>query len=94
MTYLKRLPIDVIKIDRDFVRGAMENSYDPAIIHCLLALANRLRIKAVAEGVETPAQLAFLKTEGCRYVQGFLFSPPLPARECGRLLTRELDLAV
>ncbi|MGE5625856.1 MAG: putative bifunctional diguanylate cyclase/phosphodiesterase [Bacillota bacterium] len=94
MTYLKRLPIDVIKIDRDFVRGTTENSFDPAIIHCLLALADRLRIKAVAEGVETPAQLAFLKKEGCRYMQGYLFSPPLPANECGRLLTRELDLAV
>ena len=94
MTYLKRLPIDVIKIDRDFVKGIGMNSFDPAIIHCLLALADKLRIKAVAEGVETTEQLAFLKQEGCRYVQGFLFSPPLGAQECGRLLCKELDLAV
>ncbi|HEX7964489.1 MAG TPA: EAL domain-containing protein [Gammaproteobacteria bacterium] len=94
MTYLKRLPIDAIKLDREFVKGAPENSYDRAIIHCLLALADSLRIQAVAEGVETPEQLAFLKSEGCRYVQGYLFSPPLPAREAGRLLCKELDLAV
>jgi len=94
MTYLKRLPIDAIKLDRDFVMGIGRNSFDPAIIHCLLALAERLRIKAVAEGVETPEQLAFLEGEGCRYVQGYLFSPPLLPDECGRLLRRELDLAV
>ena len=94
MTYLKRLPIDVIKLDRDFVKGINENGFDPAIIHCLLALADRLRIKAVAEGVETPEQLAFLRAEGCRYVQGYLFSPPLPARECEGLLCGEPDLVV
>ena len=94
MNYLKRLPIDAIKIDRDFVKGVGTNSFDPAIIHCLLALADRLRIKAVAEGVETLEQLAFLKAEGCRYVQGYLFSPPLPAAECGHLLCGELDMAV
>ena len=94
MTYLKRLPVDVIKIDRDFVKGIMDNTFDRAIIHCLLALAGKLRIKAVAEGVETTEQMAFLKAEGCRYVQGYLFSPPLPVEACGRLLCRELDLAV
>ena len=94
MTYLRRLPVDVIKIDREFVRGIGENAYDPAIIHCLLALAGRLRIKAVAEGVETRAQLDFLTAEGCRYMQGYLFSPPLSAADCGRLLCKELDLAV
>jgi len=94
MTYLKRLPIDVIKIDRDFVKGIGKNSFDPAIIHCLLALADRLRIMAVAEGVETPEQLAFLRSEGCHYVQGYLFSPPLPASDCANLLSGELDLAI
>ena len=94
MTYLKRLPVDVIKLDRDFVKGCTANSYDSAIIHCLLALAGRLRIKAVAEGVETPEQMAFLRAEGCRYVQGYLFSPPLPARECEKLLCGEPDLVV
>ena len=94
MNYLKRLPIDAIKLDREFVQGVTENAYDRAIIHCLLALASSLRIKAVAEGVETPAQLAFLKAEGCNYVQGYLYSPPLSAADCQRLLCRELDLAV
>ncbi|HSN17336.1 MAG TPA: EAL domain-containing protein [Gammaproteobacteria bacterium] len=94
MTYLKRLPIDAIKLDRDFVKGVGENPYDRAIIHCLLALADCLRIKAIAEGVETPEQLSFLKKEGCRYVQGYLYSPPLVAADCGRLICGELDLAV
>ena len=94
MTYLKRLPVDVIKLDRDFVRGCTANSYDSAIIHCLLALADRLRIMTVAEGVETPDQMTFLRAEGCRYVQGYLFSPPLPARECEKLLCGEPDLVV
>ena len=94
MTYLKRLPVDVIKIDRDFVKGIGANAFDPAIIHCLLALADRLRIKAVAEGVETREQLDFLRAEGCRYMQGYVFSPPLTADACNRLLCRELDLAV
>ena len=94
MTYLKRLPVDVIKIDRDFIKGIGTNAFDPAIIHCLLALADRLRIKVVAEGVETREQLDFLRAEGCRYVQGYLFSPPLTAAACTRLLCQELDLAV
>ncbi|MBF0273211.1 MAG: EAL domain-containing protein [Magnetococcales bacterium] len=86
LTYLKKLPIDVLKIDQSFVRDLTLDSDDAAIVTAILALGRSLRLKVVAEGVETPDQLAFLRREGCDQFQGYLFSRPLETEAFTRLL--------
>ena len=79
MAYLKRLDIDTLKIDRSFVRDLTTDPGDLAITEAIIAMAHKLDIKVVAEGVETLAQQERLSAAGCDYSQGFLFSRPLPA---------------
>lgn len=79
LSYLKRLPIDKLKIDREFIRDLIEDPDDAVIVETMLAMAQALKIRATAEGVENEAQLAFLAEHGCQEAQGFLFSRPLPA---------------
>ncbi|MGQ3054396.1 MAG: EAL domain-containing protein [Roseateles sp.] len=79
--YLKRLPIDKIKIDRSFVKDITHDSDDAAIALGVIAMAHHLRLRVVAEGVETAAQLAFLKRHLCDEIQGYYLSRPLPANE-------------
>lgn len=74
---LKRLPIDEIKIDRSFVEEVETVADSQSIVSTILAMAKSLSIDVVAEGIETPAQLEFLRRHECRYGQGFLFSRPL-----------------
>ena len=81
LAYLKRLPIDTIKIDRSFVKDIAENPDDAAITAAIVALARSLRMKVTAEGIETQAQLDYLKALGCDEAQGFYFSKPLPVPE-------------
>ena len=81
MSYLRRFPIDKLKIDRSFISEVMDRPDDASIVRAIVSLAHSLRLKVVAEGVETPAQLEFLKALGCDQYQGFHFSPPLPASE-------------
>jgi diguanylate cyclase (GGDEF)-like protein len=78
LSYLKRFPIDELKIDRVFIRDIERSADDAAIVSALIGLAHSLRLQVVAEGVETPAQLAFLSTRACDLVQGYHFSRPLP----------------
>ncbi len=78
LSYLKRFPIDSLKIDRSFIRDVTEDPDDAAISQAIVSLARRLRLQVVAEGVETPEQLEFLRNLGCDTVQGFLISEPLP----------------
>ena len=81
LSYLKRFPIDTVKIDQNFVRDLSDGSNDGAIITAVISMARALNLRVVAEGVETEAQLAFLRRENCEVVQGFLHSRPVPAAE-------------
>ena len=79
MTYLQRYDIDFLKIDRSFVRHLPESERDRAIAEAMIAMAQKLGIRVVAEGVEHEAQLAFLTEAGCDFMQGYLCAPALPA---------------
>jgi len=83
---LKRLPIDALKIDRSFVRDATTEPDDASLVMAIITLAHNLRLKVIAEGVETEEQLRFLHLLRCDEIQGFLFSKPLPAESFVRLL--------
>ncbi len=86
LNYLKRLPVDVLKIDRSFIDDIPHNSDDVAIARSIISLGHHLNLSIVAEGVETSAQAEFLLAHGCDEVQGFYFSKPVPAEEFEHLL--------
>jgi diguanylate cyclase (GGDEF)-like protein/PAS domain S-box-containing protein len=89
LSYLKRFPINKLKIDKTFVDGLPDNKDDTAITQAIIAMAHSLGLSVVAEGVETSAQLEFLRTLKCKEVQGYFFSKPLPAQELEQLLREE-----
>ena len=86
LAYLKRFPIDTLKIDRSFTRDASNGAVDAAIVGTIVALGHSLRKRVVAEGVETRGQIDFLRGIGCDELQGFYFSKPLPTGEFSTLL--------
>ena len=86
LNYLKRFPIDTLKIDQSFVRDITHDADDASIVTAIIAMAHNIELKVVAEGVETEDQLAFLRARGCDGVQGYLFARPLPTAETGQLL--------
>jgi EAL domain-containing protein (putative c-di-GMP-specific phosphodiesterase class I) len=77
LAFLRRFPIDALKVDQSFVRDVVDDEDDAAIARAMIAMARSLRLDVVAEGVENEAQLAFLRAEGCGKAQGFYFSRPL-----------------
>lgn len=79
LSYLKRFPIDALKIDKAFVRDITHDEDDAAIIKAIISMAHSLRMKVIAEGVETQEQLAFLEDNHCDEIQGYYFSEPLPS---------------
>jgi diguanylate cyclase (GGDEF)-like protein/PAS domain S-box-containing protein len=87
--YLKRMPIQSIKIDRSFVEGIPDDADSCAIVHAMLAVARHFRLKVVAEGIETPEQGEYLRALGCEYAQGFLYSRPLSATTLLEYLERQ-----
>jgi diguanylate cyclase (GGDEF)-like protein len=90
LSYLMRLPIDTLKIDRTFVQDIdTQGQAEGVLAHAIISLARSLKLKVVAEGVETAAQLNFLRSHHCDEAQGFYFSKPLPADEYARMLTAE-----
>ncbi|MGV1100654.1 EAL domain-containing protein [Thiovibrio sp. JS02] len=87
--YLRRLPINTLKVDRSFIKDLPHEENSVAIATTILALAQALKLEVVAEGVETVEQLAFLRKLNCTEIQGFLYSPPLTAEAFGELLQKK-----
>jgi EAL domain-containing protein (putative c-di-GMP-specific phosphodiesterase class I) len=89
LSYLKRFKIDKLKIDQSFVRDIQHDPDDAAIVSAIIGLAHSLGFKTIAEGVETQAQLDFLRAHACDDIQGYFYSKPVPADEFARLLAGE-----
>jgi EAL domain-containing protein (putative c-di-GMP-specific phosphodiesterase class I) len=91
LSYLKRFPIDILKIDQSFVRDVATDANDAAIVNAVLGIGRSLKQRVIAEGVETPAQLAYLRKQQCETGQGFLFSQPLAAAAFESLLVDTMN---
>ena len=91
LAYLKRFPLDALKIDKSFVDDIPHQKDDMEIAATIVAMAKTLRLKVLAEGVETAEQLAFLKSQGCDRYQGYLMSPPVPADKFEQLLRAQTE---
>ena len=87
LTYIRELPVDILKIDITFIQGMMENKKDLSLVRLIINVAKEFGFKTVAEGVETEGQLKLLKSLGCDYVQGYLFSKPMDREQFLSLLS-------
>ncbi len=92
LNYLQRLPIDIVKIDRQFVKDIPASREDMTLVKAVIAMAHSMGLDVVAEGVETEAQADFLREQLCEELQGYLFSKPLPAADFERLLSDQSQL--
>ncbi len=92
LAYLKRFPLDIIKIDRSFIRDIPGDHDNEAITAAIIAMAHSLNLEVIAEGVETEAQLEFLLAHGCYEVQGYLVSRPVPGEEMTQFIGKEPEL--
>lgn len=93
LAYLRRFPVDKIKIDRSFIRDIPADAGNAAITRMVIGIARELEHQVIAEGVETPEQLAFLRDNGCDEYQGYYCSPPVPAADIPGLLKRTREAA-
>ena len=93
LSYVARLPVDVLKIDRAFIVDMAASPGNRAIVSVIVSLAHLLKLKVVAEGVETEEQAALLRSMGCDQMQGYLFSPPVEAGRIEQFLSQELATA-
>lgn len=91
LAHLKRFPIDLLKIDRSFVQDIPHSKEDMAISHAVIAMGQSMDMQVLAEGVETAAQLEFLRQHGCQLYQGYYCSKPLPAAEFAALLREDMQ---
>ncbi|MES2026361.1 MAG: EAL domain-containing protein [Pseudomonadota bacterium] len=89
LAYLKRFPIDTLKIDRSFVRDIAINQDDASIVSSIISLAHNLKLNVIAEGVETESQMDILREQGCNEMQGYYFCKPLPSDQIESLLLNE-----
>jgi EAL domain-containing protein (putative c-di-GMP-specific phosphodiesterase class I) len=94
LNYLKRLPVDIIKIDRCFVQNINNNNIDATIAAAIIALGKSLQLEVIAEGVETEQQLAVLRSHGCAFVQGYLFSQARAADDLTQVLREQAGINV
>jgi EAL domain-containing protein (putative c-di-GMP-specific phosphodiesterase class I) len=92
LAYLKRFSAHVLKIDRSFIDGLGRDAQDTAIVGATIALAEALGMDTIAEGVEDPNQLAFLRRLGCHRAQGYYFSKPVPPDQIPPLLARQATI--
>jgi EAL domain-containing protein (putative c-di-GMP-specific phosphodiesterase class I) len=86
LNYLKRFPVDTLKVDKTFTRDAARNADDHAIVRAIIALSRSLHLRVVAEGIETVEQLEVMRREGCDYVQGNLYGRPMAPAEVSQLI--------
>ncbi len=94
LSYLHNLPLDVLKIDQSFVANMGQSENSVSIVRSIIMLAKNLRLKTLAEGVETVEQLEMLRQLGCDYIQGYLFSKPKPAFELAEIMDKSIRLEV
>jgi EAL domain-containing protein (putative c-di-GMP-specific phosphodiesterase class I) len=94
LAYLKRFPVDELKIDRGFVRDIPSDPNDMEIAAAIIGMAHSLKLRVVAEGVETEEQRGFLTSQGCDHYQGFLISRPVEAEACAEVMRLCAGLAV
>jgi EAL domain-containing protein (putative c-di-GMP-specific phosphodiesterase class I) len=90
LSYLKRFPVDYLKIDRSFIKDIESSSKDAAITSAIAVLAHSLDMKIIAEGVENQEQVDYLKQKGCQELQGFLFSRPVAADEIQKIVSENI----
>jgi EAL domain-containing protein (putative c-di-GMP-specific phosphodiesterase class I) len=86
LAYLRRFPVDKLKIDMAFIRGITTNADDAAIVLAIIRMAQTLKLEVIAEGVESAEQLVYLRSHNCDQIQGYYFARPLPVPELEKLL--------
>jgi EAL domain-containing protein (putative c-di-GMP-specific phosphodiesterase class I) len=91
LSALQQFPLNTLKIDQSFVRDVATDKDDAAIVDAIIQMAHSLELEVVAEGVESEAQLDFLRKHGCDYAQGHLFGDPMTAEQFGSVLVAEID---
>lgn len=93
ISYLRRLPIDMVKVDQSLIRGIASDADQRRFVGAVLRLIESVRLRAIVEGIESAAELAALRQLGCRYGQGHYFSPSMPAEELTELMSRRYAAA-